>query len=199
MKSLTCILIFLSLMMVTVASRAAGEPDFGEVLQAFYQTQGLQESDLLKLGKRLRLSAALPSLSMGYDHQLRSTESLSITDNISVSGGRVTVGPEDNNLDIWNNLGRVFHVRAMWQLNELMFHRGELDVLRFRRDLVRLRQLYAQQIYRAYEERQLCRERVRQNSAGKRAMMYRVRYRMLTEQLDALTGRIFHHQFMRSL
>lgn len=190
---LTNLVILLSFSFV---ARAA-EPTFAAMLTVFYHKEDLNFSDLADLRQRIRRASALPAISVGYDHQMRNTESFSITDNISVSGGRVTIGPEDNDLDLWNNLGRTFRVRAMWRLDELVFNRGELDVLRLRRELIKLRQYYAQQLYKIYETRQLCRARFWQKPDGKRARMYRTQFNSLTDQLDALTGLQFHQQWRK--
>lgn len=173
------------------------EPVFAQVLAAFYAEQDLSALDTSALKRRLKKSAAFPALSFGYDQQLRNTESLAVTDNISVSGGRVTIGPEDNNLNLWNNLGRNFHVRAVWKLGDLVFNRGELDLIRLEREHIKLRQYFAGQLYGIFEARALCRASYWQKPDGKRAMGYRAKFNALTEELDALTGGRFHQNWRK--
>lgn len=191
------LVMFLSLGAHGQSAASQTEPTFAEILTAFFREQHLSFSGLDDLKSRARKAVALPALSLGYDHQLRNTESLAITDNISVSGGRVTIGPEDNNLNQWNNLGRSFHVRAAWRLDGLLFHRAELDVLRLRREMIKLRQHYARELYRIFETRALCRARYWQKPDSKKAVMYRAQFNALTEELDALTELVFHKKWRR--
>lgn len=175
------------------------EPDFFQILKAFYTEQGLHPRKIQSLRKRIRRAAYLPIFSLGYDHQLKEGESLSVNDNISVSGGRVTIGPEDNDISFDNDLGQTFRVRAVWQLGELVFNRYELNLARQEVDLIKLKQNSTKEIYQVYEKRyQALFEYFRHKGNAKGGLFYN-KYLLLTDLLDALTGGRFHDQFFRAL
>ena len=76
----------------------------------------------------------------GFDRDLRDVVSLTTRDNISVSGGDVTIGPQERNFDEDFNHATSFQVKAVWDLSELVFHRDELSVSTVARGWVRERQ-----------------------------------------------------------
>ena len=159
----------------------------------FCGEQGLNFKKFQDLEKRIRKAAYLPILSLGYDHQLKESESLSVNDNISISGGKVTIGPEDNDIDFDNDVGQTFRARAVWQLDGLLFNRYELSLAKQQIDLMKLKQGYAKELYHIYEKRyQALFEYFRhKGGAPSKAGVFYSKYLLLTDLLDALTGEKF--------
>jgi len=91
------------------------------------------------LKKRVKAAPYFPALYVGYDHSLTEREGLKVSDNISLSGGDVTIGPEDNDYNYYGYLGRTVHARAVWKLDEIIFNRNHLLIESERRELLKLR------------------------------------------------------------
>jgi hypothetical protein len=71
---------------------------------------------------------------LGASRDLKDLVKLSTRDSVSVSGGDVVVGPDENNFDQNVQQGWGFDVRAVWYLDELIFRRESLDIARERRN-----------------------------------------------------------------
>lgn len=169
------------------------EPHLDEILQTYFRNEGLTGIELEGLIKKARIAPLLPTLYAGVDIALRENQGLSVTDNISVSSGMVTVGPEDNNLDYDNYSGQTFRVRAMWRLDELVFNRNEWIHTNEKRDYARIRSDLGGRIIKIYEQRLLYLSQylvMKGQNAIKRELYYQ-RYVNLTQQLDAMTRRQF--------
>ena len=87
------IILFLS---VTAEGRI---PTVQEVQQETIREAGFDRRELEDWKKRARWAAALPRLQVGLDRQLKDVVSLTTKDNISLAGGEVLVGPNENNFD----------------------------------------------------------------------------------------------------
>lgn len=175
------------------------EPNFSQIQQAFFDHEELSLTELNREQKRARRSALLPILSLGYDHQLKRAESLSITDNISVTSAGVTVGPEDNDIDYGSNWGQMIRVRAVWRLDRLLTNSESLAVLKHKASVVKLRFQYSKELFALYEKRYALLWQYLQSrrSAPLKAKQFYAKYEWLTDELDALTGRRFQNRFWR--
>lgn len=167
----------------------AREPSFSQILKAYFKRQDFATMDLKKWERKIKTAPFLPTVYVGYDHQLRETETLSVNDNISVSGGTVTIGPEDNDWDLANNQGQVFRVRAVWQLSDVLFNRDLFSLSGERRALTKIKQETESALYKIFEERHLyLAQYLMQPPLSQKANIFYVKYWLLTERLDALTG-----------
>jgi hypothetical protein len=176
-----------------------GEPQFYQVLEAHLKHKNLSLREIQKLKKRLRASAYLPTLYLGYDHSFKEQEGLDINDNISVSSGGVLIGPEDNDYNYDTNFGQTIRVRAVWKLGDILYNRNHLLLEQERRSMIKFQDDHAKDLYKIYEERHLYLMRYLQarNGGQKRSSMYYAKFKTLTEKLDAMTGGVFRERWGR--
>ena len=177
----------------------SAEPDLSQILDEFFRTEKLDGQDLGLWRKKMKAAPYLPTLYVGYDHQIKKAESLSINDNISVSGGAITIGPEDNDYDLDNNSGTVVRLRAVWSLDEIVLNSQTGAWTNARRDATRLRASLGEDVAKIYEERYLY---LAQYIAAKvadpaKANLYYVKFLVLTDRLNAFTANHFANLFWR--
>lgn len=176
------------------------EPDFNEILQSYYHSEGLTQDHIKSWKKKIKTAPFLPILYAGYDHSFKQSQGHDITDNISVSSssGTVTIGPEDNNYDFDTDLGQTARVRAVWKLDEIVFNRNHFLLAREARDLAKVRHVLAQNLYAVYEKRlkALSYYFSVRGSPAKASYAYQ-QYILQTEKLDAFTGGKFHDMWWR--
>lgn len=195
----TGIILILFILFFSLPSKAMGknfvqiqkqEPSLAEILKAFYQQQQLNGHSLKKLKKKARMAPLLPTLTVGYDHVLRQSQGLGVADNVSISSGAVTIGPQENDYDFDSYLGSTIRVRASWRLDELILSRYDLAFLKENRDLARLRTDLAQRISKVYHERYqfLLKYLVSRKSSRKKSEVFYGQYLIWTQKLDGLTG-----------
>lgn len=180
-------------------SKSPVEPLFSEILRAHLQQQGLRSDWVASWRKRVRRAPWLPTLYVGYDLGLKRSQGYSVTDNISISGGVATVGPDDHNVDFDSNSGHTVRLRAVWKLDETVFNRNELLLSKEWREQLKQQDQIAEKLYKIFEQRLLMMmryEQLRQSSKTK-AQAFLIKYRALTEILDAKTGAIFHKRWRR--
>lgn len=167
------------------------EPSFATILETYFKQEHVTNEGLAKLQKRVRRAPLLPQLYVGIDVQLKEDQSLGIGDNITISGGEVTIGPDESSYDYSENLGTTFRVRAVWKLDELVFNRNELLVSKEKQELAKSRSTLTQDVHKVYDQRYLSLLSYFQNKGSAKGAQYYVKYLSLTEQLNALTGREF--------
>ncbi len=112
------------------ASVVAQPPSLQEVQEEALRAAGYDRHEMEDWRRQSRWAAALPRLQVGFDRQLKDVVQLSTRDNVSVSGGEVLVGPNENNFDQDFQQGSGFDVRAVWYLDQLVFNRDRLEVSR---------------------------------------------------------------------
>lgn len=105
-------------------------PSAQEVQEEALRQAGYDRTEIRNWKERSRWAAALPRLEFGFDRQLRDVVKLTTSDTVSVSGGDVTVGPDQNNFDKGFQQGIGFEVKAVWALDELVFNKDRLDASR---------------------------------------------------------------------
>lgn len=175
------------------------EPEFAEILKAYLRRERLDGRGFASWKRRIRTAPLLPTLYAGYDQQIKRNASASITDNTSISGGIVTVGPEDNDYDFDNGLGRSVHVRAVWDLSETVFNRYEFAAVSARQRDAQLRSRAEADLYKIYEARHLyLAQFLMSRSRPEKAAVAYARYLELTARLDALTGGAFAGLFWKA-
>lgn len=175
------------------------EPDLQQILAEYFRLEKLDGRDLASWQKKMKAAPYLPTLYLGYDHQIKKAESLSINDNISVSGGAITIGPEDNDYDLNNNSGTVMRVRAVWNLDEIILSAQTAALTNARRDATRLRSALSEDVAKIYEERYLYLAQyfAAKSAAPQKMNLYYAKFLVLTDRLNALTANRFAHQFWR--
>ncbi len=177
----------------------ANEPSLKKLTDAAFAGYGLDASATQSWSKKLKTSALLPKFYVGFDHQIKNSESLAITDNISTTSGGITIGPEDNNIDIDQDSGQVLRLRASWELSDLVFHSNQMALSKHRADLLRLRRVLSDEIYDIYEKRYFVLQQylaVRKSRSTK-AQILLVKLDLLTDRLDELSNSQFHNDFWR--
>ncbi len=167
------------------------EPSLSVIIETYFKQEQITNTHLKSLEKRIRRAPLLPQLYVGIDQQLKEDQSLGIGDNISISGGEVTIGPDESSYDYAENSNTTFRVRAVWKLDELVFNRNELLLSKERQDLAKLRTDLTQEIHKIYDQRYLSLLGYFQNKGSAKGAQYYVKYLSLTEQLNTLTGREF--------
>ncbi|MDO8643710.1 MAG: hypothetical protein Q7S00_01920, partial [bacterium] len=158
------------------------EPTVQETQEAALRYLGSDPRELESLKRKARWAAALPHLQFDYSQDQKQTVDLSTSDTVSVSGGEVFIGPDDNNLsqNFYDTTG--VGVKAVWSLNELVFNRDILAVGVEQRNWSRERSMVASEVAGIYfVRRKLQRE-------GDRSLETRLTIDEQTARLDALTG-----------
>lgn len=185
--------------MPTFLKIISSEPSFSEITNVYYREEGLTNHHIHKWQGKIKTAPLLPTLYAGYDHSLSESQGLSINDNISVSDGTVTIGPEDNDVDFDEDLKHTFRVRAVWRLDELVFNRDNFLLAREWRSLAHSRADLGQKLYQLYEKRMafLLQYLKSRHVTPAEAEFFYSRYLLLTHQLDALTGGRFHQKWWK--
>lgn len=175
------------------------EPSFNEVVRVALREEKLDLNRLEEWKRKMRAAPWLPKLSAGYDYATKNQTSLSITDNISVTSSAVTVGPSDNNSDQTLNSGNVFRVRALWSLDDLVFHSSTLAASREGRDLSKSRLELIDILFKIYSGRKelLSKYWILKKSGKPKSVLMIEKIRDLTEELDFFTNGVFANQWWR--
>lgn len=172
-----------------VQAKDLNEPSFAQIMDAYLHAEGIENENLLDWEKKIKKSAYFPTLYLGYDRSFDSSQSLSNTDNISISDGTVTIGPEENDFDLDQDTGQTVRVRAVWRLSDIVFNNANFALARERRELAKLHSDLSEKIYQLYEERHLYLMKYRQSQGvPQKARIFYSKYLLLTQKLDALTG-----------
>lgn len=174
----------------------AREPTFDEIMPVIVQSEHLGWSDVREWKKQMRRAPWLPTLSVGYDHSFRQNQALAITDNISVTSQAVNVGPSDNNWDESLNRAQVFRVRAVWQLDELVFHPSTFQMSSEMRNISHSRQTLVEDVFKTYQERKKLVRLIDQGCTSKCGLM-RAQVESLTEKLNFYTRGAFASRWRR--
>lgn len=171
------------------------EPSFTEIMHVALKNEDLTHISAGQWQKKIKWAPLLPQLYIGFDQNLKKTSSLSITDNISVTNAGVTVGPADNDWDETLNDSQVLRVRAVWDLDELVFHPASLQIAREFRETTKLRLQWMDEIYEIYVKRRgYLYEYFNQGSKVKKSLL-REKINLLTAKLDFLTGGVFRNEW----
>lgn len=163
------------------------EPSITEVIQVAIKGEGIDLGSLKNLEHKMKKSAWLPDLYLEYDHSIKDSSSISISDNISVSSSGVVVGPEDNDLDISSNTGILVRGRFVWKLSSLVFHPSQLTAQNLVNERYKLRQNLRDMIYKLYWERKKL-----VKAEGKTSCF---QINQLTEALNVITHNHFTNQW----
>ena len=173
------------------------QPDFSRVLDEIYKAHGLSQRALSSWDRRINASALMPRLSVGYDHSFRDSESIAVNDNISISGGVVTVGPEDNDFDVAQVRGDVLRVRGTWNLSDVVFNRQNFNQARLKIQLMRSRSQLSRELFPIYQKQQLALRQYLKSPRSRKGKSYYIQYELLCQRLEELSGGRLGHLFWR--
>jgi len=177
------------------AWHAVQEPTIQEVQEQAVKFLGFDQRGIDGWQKRARWAAAMPRLQVGVQRELRDVVSLNTKDNVSITGGDVFIGPNENAFNQYLNQGTSFEVKAVWSLNELVFSRDSLAVSAERRDWLRERGRVLQVVTEAYFARKRLQSEIKIKTDP---LPVREKKKLLLDQangmLDALTGGWFSQQ-----
>lgn len=175
------------------------EPRFDEIAQEAMKNEKLDLASINEWKKKMKKAPWLPKVSLGYDHSFKESSAISISDNISVSSDTVTVGPDDNDLDQSIDQGNVLRFRAIWSLDQLVFHSATLSASQEGREISQSRLRLSDYLSKIYSQRSelLGKYYLLKSSSPSKALLVREQIRVLTEQLDFFTDNAFAHQWWR--
>lgn len=199
-KKICVILLFSTFFLITKNGLAAKvEPSLGKILDAVIRNEKLTSSELDTWERKIKLSAWLPTLYAGYDHQLKQAQSVSVADTVSVSGGIVTVGPEDTDIDYDNNSGQIFRIRAVWNLDKVVFNDDLFTLASQRRDTLALRLTLSDKVMKYYEARLNLKKQYHElgGSRNIKSRLIAAKYNQITEWLDHMSGYKYTDNFTR--
>lgn len=175
------------------------EPTFEEIIAEAFKNEHLDMDTLKKIKRDIRLAPWLPQLYVGYDHALKETSAVSISDNINVNTSGVVVGPTESDLDRTFNNGKTIHLRAMWSLGEILFHPARLSAGREGRELSRDRIELNDHLYKIYSERRQLQGQYLMlvGTSNPEKFFVLERLESVTERLDAYTEGFFRDRWRR--
>lgn len=181
------------LLLVPSLESEAREPTVGEVQEEASRVLGYDRQDFAAWKQRARWAAALPRLQLGWQRDLTKVAKLSTRDSVSISGGDVTIGPDESDFDESFDEGDRFDVKAVWYLDELIFSRDSLAVASEQRDWVREKSKVLEEVTEAY----FARRRLLEQPDGRESHEKRGLIDQMTARLDAHTGGWFSSQLAR--
>lgn len=169
------------------------EPTFGEIAKVAIKSFNVVEYEDYE--RKIKRAPWLPTLSVGYDKTLHRTSSISINDNIQINTSGVIVGPQEEDSDLSHYSNDVLRFRALWNLDELVFHPSSLSLIRDKRSWMQEKQAFIDGLFKITLERNsLYSEIYTQSSSPKRALL-KTKYQSLTEKLDFMTNGLFRDRW----
>ncbi|MBI4237518.1 MAG: hypothetical protein HY696_03745 [Deltaproteobacteria bacterium] len=175
-----------------------GLPPIGAVHAAALRHAGLRLDEPLEWARRARRAAALPRLQLGVRRNLNDTVDLRLSDEVSVSGGGVVVGPRSSNFTQQGDRNWQLDVRALWSLPELVFNGDALLISREARERRREARALLQEVNRLYFLYRQCRALIVAGAGGAlpaaATRSASAHVDLFAAELDALTGGWFAAQ-----
>lgn len=193
------LLVFFLTIVSSIASPVeAREPTIQEIQAQTIRYSGYNQRELDGWNKKVRWAAALPRLQVGFDRDLKDVVSLSTRDTVSVTGGNVQVGPDENKFDKNFNQGTSIGVKALWYLDELVFNRDLLAVSGERREWVRERARGLEAVTEAFFVRKRL---MKELETGRDPLPVREQKKLMIDQMngkiDAQTGGWFSEELLK--
>ncbi|MBI2338778.1 MAG: hypothetical protein HYU99_00190 [Deltaproteobacteria bacterium] len=175
------------------------EPAFSEIAQEAFRREKLDLGQIQEWKKKMKAAPWLPTLYAGYDRALRKTSGISISDNVSVSTSGVAVGPDETDQDETLFNGDTLRFRAVWQLDEVVFHRSTLAASQEARDISKSRLALSDYLFKIYSERREAQAKyyLFKGSGGAKSLLLREKIEALTDQLDLFTEGRFSDRWRR--
>jgi len=171
------------------AALALPLPSAEELRALVVRANGLNPERFRALARRAGNAAWLPVLEIRVDRNLEDDRSSSRSRSLSVSSTGVYLGPDDESWALATDDDWRFRVRAVWELDRLVYDRGELAALQREIDALDKRTRLVDQAFKTFFEWRRLR-RARQlappsDAAGRAAQALKLE--QLHARLDALT------------
>lgn len=131
-------------------SKAVAVPSVQDVQKAALRYAHIQPEHLLELKKKIHASAWLPQLQFDYYRRDNSDIDIDVTDNVYVSSGGVVVGPAENTQSEQSFNDERFGVRAVWNLDRLIYAQDDLRLSVETRNLMQARRELLAEINKLY-------------------------------------------------
>ncbi len=164
-------------------------PPVSEVYRQALLVADLAGNQVESWRRRARWKAALPQLRLTFQRDLGDQFRFTSKDNVSISGGEVTIGPDKQDLVRDFDAGMRFQVTTVWYLDELVFNRDTIVVSQERRRRSEERRLILERVSHLYFQRlkllDLLKEKSQLSDKKRREARYTIAE--ATAQLDALT------------
>jgi hypothetical protein len=164
-------------------------PSAEDVRAMVIAAHGLDRERFGRLARNAGLAALLPVLEVRVDRNIEDDRTASRSRSLSVSSSGVYLGPDDESYGLATDDDWRIRVRAVWELDRLVYDRGELAALQREIEAVEKRARLVDQALKLYFER---RKLVEQSllspptDAAVRAAR-ELEIERLTARLDALT------------
>lgn len=167
-------------------------PDIREVQKIALDYARIRPDELTDLKKRTRRAAALPHIQIGAKRVMQNNIDIAINDNVSVTSSGTSIGPETSDIQQDVNNDTSIEVKAVWNLNELIFNRDMLDVAEEARFQMRERRLLISEVNKLYFElERLFHEKpISKNPL----LLLKIQKNEIIANLDSLTGGWFSNQ-----
>lgn len=130
-----------------------GEPPLLDVERMALAHAQLDHDPSQEWRKKSRLSAALPTLSVGVETGYLNRANFNVQDSIAVNSSGVTIGPEANNINQYATNQTMVTARATWSLPDAVFHRQTLAIERESRNRMNDREKLSEKVSAIYHER----------------------------------------------
>ena len=166
-----------------------GLPSADDVRAMVISAHGLQRERFLRLARNAALAAWLPLLEVRVDRNLEDDRTASRSRSLSVSSSGIYLGPDDESFGVATDNDWRIRVRAVWELDRLVYDRGELAALQREIDAVQLRaRLVDQALKIFFERRALVQQKALAPPTDPAARMTQaLEIEQFTARLDALT------------
>lgn len=194
-RSTLLVFVLLGLLLVSVRLQAETDenlPSLSELYQQALRVMGLHSPDAEHWRSRARWKAILPQLRVGFQRDLKDQFRFTNQDNVSISGGEVTVGPDEQDLLRDFDAGTRFQATAVWYLDELVFNRDAILVSQERRRLQEERFVLLKELSNRYYSRLEAIKKLHSHalSASERLKLER-HVEQVSAELDVLTDGYF--------
>lgn len=182
-----------TLMMADVFAQFEDEPTISEVQRAAIQYANIDPSRIDTWYRASLSQALVPQVKVTVGHDTDEDDSLSSSSTISVSGGTVTIGPDDITRGESTDYDWSYRLSLDWDLNELVFNKDQLSISGESEDMVELRNDIVDEVSKLYFDRRRLQIEMVLNPSADLKMQIRneLRLQELTAALDALTGGYF--------
>jgi hypothetical protein len=187
MRIASILITFLFLVSTTEASYA---PPIDAVHQHVILDAGLAGNEIEKWKKRIPWGALTPQLRFSIQRDLNEQMRITNKDNISISSGEVTIGPNEQDILQDFDAGTKFQVTAVWNLDRLLFSRDSVLVSQERRRRNQERYDLLDKVNKHYFERLAAIEVLASNRRIplKERLKLKTLIQDRTARLDAYTG-----------
>ncbi len=169
---------------------AAAQPSAYQVYEQALRVAQLRTEDMISWRQRARWRAALPQLRFTFQRDFDEGLRVVNHDNISISSGNITVGPDEKDITRDFGAGNRFQVAAVWELDKLIFNRDAALLSQERRKRHQEKQVLLEKVNQYFFERAAALQELKQNRRLSRKQRRQLYWRAQERQgrLDALTA-----------